>query len=104
MSKYSSSKKIYTVQLEKKSGAGLGFLLRQRDQMPFLGVWEILKNESADQSGRIRKGDVILKVNKHDLSSTSYEKGLEIIRSLKADCLVELTLMQNEDGEKLNGI
>lgn len=103
MSKYNNSKKIYTVQL-KKSIAGLGFLLRQRDEMPYLGVWEILKNGSADQCGRIRKGDVILKVDKHDLTCVSYEKGLEIIRSLNADSLVELTMMQNEDGEKLNGL
>lgn len=104
MSKFSNSKKIYTVHVEKKSSGGLGFLLRQRHEMPYLGIWEIMKNGSADQCGLIRKGDIILKVNKHDLSTTSYEKGLEIIRSVKADSIVELTLMQNEESEKLNSL
>lgn len=104
MSKFSNSKKIYTVHVEKKSAGGLGFLLRQRHEMPYLGVWEILKNGSAEKCGLIRKGDIILKVNKHDLSATSYEKGLETIRSIKSDSIVELTLMQNDENEKLNGL
>ncbi|CAF0772283.1 unnamed protein product [Brachionus calyciflorus] len=103
MSKYFTSNKIYTVQIQKRSNGGLGFLLRQRDEMPYLAVWEVIKDGSAEQCGQIKKGDIILKINKNDLTSISYEKGLEIIKSIKPDSFVELTFLQNnEENDKLN--
>lgn len=61
---------VYTVSLVKRENGGLGFLIRQRDELPYFAVWEIIKNGAAEANGRIRKGDLILKVNNQVRSFT----------------------------------
>lgn len=91
-SSQSSGDKIFTVSLLKRENGGLGFLIRQRDEYPCFSVWEIIKNGSAESSGKIKRGDLILKVNNEDLTNLNYEKGLEVLKSIKPGTMVELTL------------
>jgi C-terminal processing protease CtpA/Prc len=97
---------IYCVELVKKENTGFGFLLRQSDDMPFFTVWEIVKNGSAEKNGKIKKGDIILKVNEHDLTMVTYEKGLEILKSIKAGQNAQFTLLSvnQQRFDKTNGI
>ena len=95
------SSQIYTVNLTKQSNSGLGFLIRQRDQKPYFSVWEIIENGSAYKSGKIKKGDVILKVNQHDLTAIDYEKGLEILKSITPGTTVSLMFKPGVDTEAL---
>ena len=87
-----SSPHIYSVSLVKREYGGFGFLIRQRNEIPFFSIWEIIKDGSAEANGQIRKGDIILQVNKQDLSEIGYEKGLEILKAIKPGSFVELTL------------
>jgi hypothetical protein len=91
----------YTISLRKRENGGLGFLIRQRDEMPYFSIWEIIKNGSADQNGRMKIGDIILRVNNEDIRGYSYEKGLELLKSFRPGALVELTL-QSCDPNELN--
>jgi hypothetical protein len=84
--------KPYTVTLVKREYGGFGFLIRQRNEPPYLSIWEIIKDGSAEKNGQIRKGDIITKVNREDLSEVGYERGLEILKSIKPGSCVELTL------------
>lgn len=97
---------IYCVELVKKENTGFGFLLRQSDEMPFFTVWEIVKNGSAEKSGKIKKGDIILKVNENDLTTVTYEKGLEILKSIKSGQNAQFTLLSvnQHKFDKSNGI
>lgn len=88
---------VYTVSITKQLNNGLGFLIRQRDQMPYFSVYEIMENSSASKCGKIQKNDVILKVNDIDLTSIEYEKGLEMLRSIKPGTEVVLTLKSGLD-------
>ena len=92
---------IYTVNLTKQPNSGLGFLIRQRDQKPFFSVWEIIENGSAYKSGKIKKGDVILKVNQYDLTAIDYEKGLDILKSITPGTTVSLMLKSGIDMEAM---
>ena len=74
--------------------------------MPFFTVWEIVKNGSAEKSGKIKKGDIILKVNENDLTMVTYEKGLEILKSIKSGQNAQFTLLSVNQNkfDKSNGI
>ena len=101
MEENTDARSTYTISLRKRENGGLGFLIRQRDEMPYFSIWEIIKNGSADQNGRMKIGDIILRVNNEDISGYSYEKGLELLKSFKPGSLVELTL-QSCDPNELN--
>ena len=92
----SASARIYTVRLTKRDKEGFGFFIRKRDEMPYFSIWEIIKNGEADANGRIRVGDIIMRVNNEDLSNASYERGLEIIKSFEPGAVVELTIQTND--------
>ena len=98
-----SALNIYTVNLVKREYGGFGFLIRQRNEIPYFSIWEIIKNGAAETNGQIRKGDIILKVNKEDLSKIGYERGLEILKAIKPGCCVELT-MQSAEGTQQESI
>lgn len=89
-----SMAKIFTVSLMKRENGGLGFLIRQRRELPYLSVCEIIKNGAAEANGEIRKGDLILKVNHLDLAQVNYERGLDLLKSIKPGSMVELTLLR----------
>ena len=94
--------KTFTVKILKRENGGLGFLIRQRELQPYFSVWEIIKNGSAESCGKINKGDIILKVNNEDLTSVSYERGLEILKSIQPGCYVELTLQTLQSNDSIN--
>ena len=75
--------RIFTVNLIKEENIGFGFLIKQKDEMPYFSIWEIIENGPAEQSGKMKKGDIILKVNDYDLTSYDYEKGLDFLRSIR---------------------
>jgi septum formation inhibitor MinC len=83
---------IYTVNLTKEEQNGFGFLIKQNEKIPFFSIWEIIENGPAEQNGKIKKGDIILKVNDSDLTGYDYEKGLELLRSIKVGTNVTFTL------------
>ena len=94
----SNSSKTYTVNLAKREYGGFGFLIRQRNDPPYFSIWEIIKDGSAEKNGQISKGDIILKVNREDLSEVGYERGLEILKSIKPGSYVELTLQKVDES------
>ncbi len=69
------NKNIFQVNLIKREKTGLGFLLQQREEIPYFRIWEICKNGAAESTKQIHKGDLLLKVNSCDLTTLSYEKG-----------------------------
>jgi len=83
---------IYTVNLTKEEQNGFGFLIKQNEKIPFFSIWEIIENGPAEQNGKIKKGDIILKVNDSDLTGYDYEKGLELLRSIKVGTNATFTL------------
>lgn len=99
-----NSQNIYTVNLIKREQTGFGFLLQQRDEIPYFRIWELCKNGAAEDTNRIHKGDLLIKVNNYDLTTMSYEKGLEYIKSIKPGSNVTLTLLsaQNSYYDQIN--
>jgi C-terminal processing protease CtpA/Prc len=91
--------RVYTISLRKRENGGLGFLIRQRDEMPYFSIWEIIKNGAADQNGKMKIGDIILKVNNDDISGYSYERGLDLLKSFKPGHVVNLTLQSCDPNE-----
>ena len=91
-SSHTGSGGIYTVNLIKEEQNGFGFLIKQNEKIPFFSIWEIIENGPAEQNGKIKKGDIILKVNDSDLTGYDYEKGLELLRSIKVGTNVTFTL------------
>ena len=94
--------KIFTVNLIKRENGGLGFLIRQRAELPYFAVCDIIKNGAAEASGCIRKGDLILKVNNQDLTQVNYINGLEILKSIQPGNMVELTLLRPGVANNIN--
>jgi len=66
---------IFQVTLIKHEKTGLGFLLQQRDKRPYFRIWELCKDGAAANTKKIRKGDILLRVNSCDLATMTYEKG-----------------------------
>ena len=93
---------ITSTLITKRDKTGLGFLIRQRDEMPYFGVWEVIKNGAAECTGKINKGDVILKVDNHDISNVSYEKGLEVLKTIRPGTTVKLTIQTGVDIDNKN--
>ena len=91
----------YMVSLIKREATGLGFLVREREEMPYLSVWELCKNGAAETTGKIKKGDILLRVNNHDFRHISYDRGLELIKALRPGNLVTLTLQAESDRLEL---
>lgn len=90
---------IFVVNLLKRESEGFGFLIRQRDQKPYFSVWEIIKNGSADLSGKIRRGDIIIRVNGQDLANCTYENGLDVLRSVPPGSTAEFVFQAGSRQE-----
>ena len=93
-----NNQNFYTVSLVKREQTGFGFLLQQREEIPYFRIWELCKNGAAEETNKIHKGDLLVKVNNHDLTTMSYEKGLEYIKSIKPGTSVALTLLSAQNS------
>ncbi|XP_076851995.1 partitioning defective 3 homolog, partial [Brachyhypopomus gauderio] len=98
------SKKVgrkFTVQL-RKGAEGLGFSITSRD-VPIGGsapiyVKNILPRGAAIQDGRLKAGDRLLEVNRVDLSGTSQEEVVALLRSTPMGGTVSLLVVRQEDA------
>jgi len=74
----------FNLLLKKKTRSGLGFSVKQRRTMPFVEVSYIMKGGSADQSGLLHVGDVIIAVNHFNIEKMEYSKALNLLREVAA--------------------
>jgi hypothetical protein len=95
----SDSSSIYIVNLLKRENEGFGFLVRQRDQKPYFSIWEIIKNGAAEHCGKMKRGDIIIKVNNHDLANASYDHGLDILKSVKSGSVAEFVMQTGSKSD-----
>lgn len=85
------------VKLIKRRQDGLGFLIRPRKAPPFVSVSALVAGGMAEQSGLVHVGDVITRVNEIDVSETSYDNAVELLKALPIDAPVAL-LLRGPDG------
>jgi hypothetical protein len=95
----SNSSSIYVVNLLKREYDGFGFLVRQRDQRPYFSIWEIIKGGAAEFCGKIKRGDIIIRVNGQDLANASYEGGLDILKTVKPGSMAEFVMQTGSKSD-----
>jgi nitric-oxide synthase len=88
---------LIRVKLIKRRQDGLGFLIRPRKTPPFVCISALVAGGMAEQSGLVHVGDVITRVNEIDMSETSYENAVELLKALPIDAPVAL-LLRGPDG------
>ncbi|XP_062619237.1 nitric oxide synthase 1-like isoform X1 [Saccostrea cucullata] len=88
---------LIRVKLIKRRQDGLGFLIRPRKTSPFVSISALVAGGMAEQSGLVQVGDVITRVNEIDISETSYENAVELLKALPIDAPVAL-LLRGPDG------
>ncbi|KAE9554536.1 hypothetical protein FO519_002240 [Halicephalobus sp. NKZ332] len=64
---------IFSIDLQKKPGRGLGLSIVGRKNEPGVYVSEIVKGGVAEQDGRLMQGDQILAVNNQDVTNSMQE-------------------------------
>jgi len=68
------------VKLFSRQGSGFGFRVTgSASTVPSLRVESLVRDGEADQSGLLRPGDLILKVNQEDVSKCSYDEARHIL-------------------------
>ena len=68
------------VRLFSRQGTGFGFRVTGSETaVPSLRVQSIVKEGEADESGLLRPGDIILKVNEQDVSKCSYDEARHVL-------------------------
>lgn len=70
----------------------MGFLIRPRKTPPFVSVSALVAGGMAEQCGLVHVGDVITRVNEIDISESSYENAVELLKALPIDAPVALLL------------
>ncbi|XP_050408838.1 nitric oxide synthase, brain [Patella vulgata] len=80
------------VKLIKQENGGLGFLVKQRMNKPFVVVADLVSGGIAEESGLVQVGDVILRINDIDLTDMSYESSVEILKAVPVNAPVVLLL------------
>ena len=69
-----------TVNLNKKSGKGLGLSVAERADSSGIYISRIIKGGSAEADGRFSEGDFILKIDGVDLSNSSREEATALLK------------------------
>jgi nitric-oxide synthase len=68
------------VRLFSRQGSGFGFRVTgSAASIPSLRVESLVREGEADESGLLRPGDIILKVNDHDVSTVSYDEARHVL-------------------------
>lgn len=82
---------LFTVQLHKETGQGLGFSIRGgSDKKQPVTVRRVQSGSLADRTGNILPGDVIFSVNGLALNDVTHEEALDLLRNICADVTLEL--------------
>ncbi|KAL3869039.1 hypothetical protein ACJMK2_041766 [Sinanodonta woodiana] len=88
---------IIRVKLIKRSQYGLGILVRRCTKNSFVVVSDLIRGSSAEESGLVRSGDTLVKVNNTNLLDKTYEEAIRIIQSIPVNSQVFLQL-RCQDG------
>lgn len=72
---------IFTVDLHKKAGRGLGLSIVGRHSAPGVFISEVVRGGVAQLDGRLCQGDQILEVNGQDLTSASQEHAAALLKT-----------------------
>ncbi|XP_064477529.1 multiple PDZ domain protein-like isoform X2 [Ornithodoros turicata] len=72
---------VFTVDLHKKAGRGLGLSIVGRHNAPGVFISEVVRGGVAQLDGRLCQGDQILEVNGHDLTSASQEHAAALLKT-----------------------
>lgn len=83
---------IIRVKLLKQKKYGLGFLVRKRSKSPYVIVSDLVKNGTADDSGLVQIGDIVLKVNDISFEGLGYDKAIDVLKALPTGTAVVLIL------------
>ncbi|KAL4224321.1 Nitric oxide synthase [Mactra antiquata] len=88
---------VIRVKLLKQKKYGLGFLVRKRSKTPHVVVSDLVTHGTAAESGLVQVGDIILKVNDINFGELTYDKCLDVLKTLPINNTVVL-LLKGPDG------
>ncbi|XP_074641396.1 nitric oxide synthase, salivary gland-like [Tubulanus polymorphus] len=80
------------VKLVKRRQGGLGFLVKQRKEKPYVVISDLIAGSVAWESCLVHVGDIILSVNDINISSMSYEHAVRILKAVPYDATIVLLL------------
>ncbi|XP_067911281.1 nitric oxide synthase, brain isoform X2 [Heterodontus francisci] len=83
---------IISVRLFKRKVGGLGFLVKQRVCNPPVIISDIIRGGTAEESGLVQVGDIIVAANDKPLVDVTYEHALEMLKNITPEAFVVLIL------------
>ncbi|XP_078410153.1 nitric oxide synthase 1 [Cetorhinus maximus] len=83
---------IISVRLFKRKVGGLGFLVKQRVCNPPVIISDIIRGGTAEESGLVQIGDIIVAANDKPLVDVPYEHALEMLKNIAPETFVVLIL------------
>eukprot|EP00061_Rhincodon_typus_P017471 g46175.t1 len=83
---------IISVRLYKRKVGGLGFLVKQRVCNPPVIISDIIRGGTAEESGLVQVGDIIVAANGKPLVDVTYEYALEMLKNIPPETFVVLIL------------
>ncbi|KAK3612606.1 hypothetical protein CHS0354_042115 [Potamilus streckersoni] len=92
MEKSALSTDIIQVKLIKRPQYGLGFLVRSCTKNSFVVVSDLISGGSAAESGLVRSGDILIKVNDISLHDKTYKETICILHSIPVNTQIVLLL------------
>ncbi|XP_067861791.1 nitric oxide synthase, brain [Heptranchias perlo] len=83
---------IISVRLFKRKVGGLGFLVKQRVCKPPVIISDLIRGGTAEESGLVQVGDIIVAANDKPLVDVTYEHALEMLKKITPETFVVLIL------------
>ncbi|XP_038647078.1 nitric oxide synthase, brain [Scyliorhinus canicula] len=83
---------ILSVRLFKRKVGGLGFLVKQRVRKPPVVISDIIAGGTAEESGLVQVGDIIVAANDKPLVDVTYEHALQMLTNIPPGTSVVLIL------------
>ena len=74
------------------NGYGFGLNIQDRGTPPALQISSIENNCEAEKSGLIRNGDIILRINNHDVSQCTYDEAIQKLTSTPMNAYASFTV------------
>ncbi|XP_071953522.1 multiple PDZ domain protein-like isoform X2 [Antedon mediterranea] len=80
----------FTIELNKKPGRGLGLSIVEKSNELGVFISEVVKGGTADNDGRVMKGDQILSVNGEDLTNATQDVAASVLKMSQGKILMEV--------------
>ncbi|XP_066503759.1 inaD-like protein isoform X2 [Hoplias malabaricus] len=81
---------VFTVELQKKSGRGLGLSIVGKRSGSGVFISDVVKGGAADVDGRLMQGDQILSVDREDMRQASQETVAAVLKCVRGTVQLEL--------------